>query len=233
MKNIFLFLILIPIFFNYEFLELNIKTRFDPLLKKLKTNIPSFITDIREKIGDFKEMAFESQQEVLNDLNNTIKGIIKEIKESKDNINENIKEFIEKSTKVAGFLTGRDCGILDYIPFYECSDIKKYILIQILETVNEEFKCSKIVEMITTNLISKDLSHNLKSILLFIWTLSSNPDALIEGSAQILYDTINCFEDKFDIFWPQIEEYLKVDKISLDVKKDSFLILLSLLTNII
>ena len=87
--------------------------------------------------------------------------------------------------------------------------------------------------MITTNLISKDLSHNLKSILLFIWTLSSNPDALIEGSAQILYDTINCFEDKFDIFWPQIEEYLKVDKISLDVKKDSFLILLSLLTNII
>lgn len=226
MKIIFLFLIIIPNFFNYELIDLNIHSKLEPLLKKLKTEIPSFIIDIKEKIGDFKEMAFETQQEVLNDLNNTVKGLIKEIKETKENINENIKEFIEKSTKIAGFLAGRDCGILDYIPFYECSDIKKYILSQILETINEEFKCSEIVNMITTDLISNDLSYNLKSILFFILTLSSNPDALIEGSAQILYDAINCFQEKYDIFWPQIEKNLKIDEISSDVKKDLFLILI-------
>lgn len=233
MKIIFLFLIIIPNFFNYELIDLNIHSKLEPLLKKLKTEIPSFIIDIKEKIGDFKEMAFETQQEVLNDLNNTVKGLIKEIKETKENVNENIKEFIEKSTKIAGFLAGRDCGILDYIPFYECSDIKKYILSQILETINEEFKCSEIVNMITTDLISNDLSYNLKSILFFILTLSSNPDALIEGSAQILYDAINCFQEKYDIFWPQIEKNLKIDEISSDVKKDLFLILIYSITNIV
>ena len=60
-----------------------------------------------------------------------------------------------------------------------------------LGTIKDEFQCSKIIEIITTNLISKDLVNNLKSILFFIETLSSNPYAFIEGSAQILSDVIS------------------------------------------
>lgn len=44
--------------------------------------------------------------------------------------------------------------------------------------------------MITTNLISEELVHNLNSLLFFIETISNNPDAFIEGSAQILFDVI-------------------------------------------
>ncbi len=233
MKKILIFLILIPIFINIEFPDFHIYSTLDSLLKKLKTNIPEYITDIRDKIIDFKDMAFETQQEILNELNDTMKAVIKEIKENKDNINESIKEFIEEGTKIAGLLTGRDCGILDYIPFYECSEIKKYILKQILGTIRDEFQCSKIIELITTNLISKSLTNNLKSVLFFIETLSSNPDAFIEGSAQILFDVINCMQEKLDIYWPKIEDYIDMKEISSEVKKDSLFILIHSLTNLI
>lgn len=132
MKKTLIFLIIIPIFISIHFPNLYIDSSLDSLLQKLKATIPDFISDIRDKILDFKEMAFESQQEVLNELNDTMKNIIKEIKTGKDKVKENIKEFIEEGTKLAGLLSGRDCGILDYIPFYECTDIKKYILSQIL-----------------------------------------------------------------------------------------------------
>ena len=91
MKKILIFLILIPIFINIEFPDFHIYSTLDSLLKKLKTNIPEYITDIRDKIIDFKDMAFETQQEILNELNDTMKAVIKEIKENKDNINESIK----------------------------------------------------------------------------------------------------------------------------------------------
>ena len=234
MKKTLVFLIIIPIFISIQFPNLYIDSSLDSLLQKLKATIPDFISDIRDKILDFKEMAFESQQEVLNELNDTMKNIIKEIKTGKDKVKENIKEFIEEGTKLAGLLSGRDCGILDYIPFYECTDIKKYILSQILGTIKEEFQCSKIIEMITTNLISEDLVHNLNSLLFFIETISSNPDAFIEGSAQILFDVINCFHDKLNVYWPKIEEYIKIEKLSSsEIKRDSLYILIYSLTNLV
>ena len=233
MKKLFIFLIIIPLFLNYKFPDLNIDLSLNSLLNKLKTNIPEFIIDIRDKLEEFKEMTFETQQEVLKHLNSTMKGIIKEIKEKKENINEKLKEFIQKGTKIANFLTGRDCGVLDYIPFYECSDIKKYLLKNILGLVREELQCSKIIDMITTNLISNDLVYNLKSMLFFIESLSSNPDAFIEGSAQILFDVINCFQENFDIYWPKIEKFLKIDEISSEVKKDSLFILIYSISNLV
>ena len=233
MKNICIFLIIIPLFLNYKFPDLNIDSNLNSLLNKLKTNIPEFIIDIRDKLEEFKEMTFETQQEVLEDLNSTIKVIIKEIKEEGENINEKLKEFIEKGTKIARFLTGRDCGILDYIPFYKCTDIKKYLLKHILELTREELKCSKIINLITTNLISNDLVYNLKAILFFVESLSSNPDAFIEGSAQILYDIINCIQENYDIYWPKIEKFLKIDEISSEIKKDSLFILFYSISNLV
>ena len=105
---------------------------------------------------------------------------------------------------------------------------------QILGTIKEEFQCSKIIEMITINLISEDLVHNLNSLLFFIETISSNPDAFIEGSAQILFDVINCFHDKLNVYWPKIEEYINIEKLSSSqIKRDSLYILIYSLTNLV
>ena len=233
MKNLLILLILIPICFNVEFPEFNIRSKLDYLIEQLSTNIPEFITDIKEKLNDFKEMTYETQQETLENLNNTMKEIIQEIKEGKENIHENIKNFIEKGTEIAEFLLSRDCGILDYIPFVECRDIKIYIISQILGTIREKFKCSKIVEMITTNLITKDLVYNVKSLLFFIIEVSSDPDSIIEGSAQIFYDVVNCLQDEFDYYWAKIEESLNIDDLAINAKKDILLLLLHSISNIV
>ena len=86
--------------------------------------------------------------------------------------------------------------------------------------------------MITTNLIDNDLEFNIKSLLIFIIEISSDPESIIEGSAQIFYDVINCLEEKFDFYWTKIEEYLNVEIIP-DVKKDILFLLLHSISNAI
>ena len=233
MKKFLILIIIIPICFNIELADLDINSKLDSLLNILKTTIPDFITNIREQLSDFGEMAYETQQKLLKSLNNTVKDIIGEIKEGKDNINKNIKEFIEKVTEIAGLLTYRDCGIFDYIPFYECRNSKKYIFTPILETIKEEFQCSKIIDMITTNLISKDLVYNLKSVLFFVYSITNNPDSIIKGSTQILYDTANCLQEKFDVYWPKIEDFLNIKKVSKEIKKDALYIIIYSLSNLV
>ena len=231
-KSLFL-LLLISLSFTIDFPDIYIHSKIGSLINTLKTKVPDFIEDIREEIDNFKEMSYEAQDKLLKGLNNTIKGVIESIKEGKDNLNQHIKEFIEKGTKIAGLLTGRDCGALDYIPFVECTDISKYILSHIFGTIKEEFKCSKIINLITTNLISKDLVYNLKSMLFFVISLSSNPEIAFEGTAQILYDITNCFGEKFNSYWPKIEEFLKIDKLSTEVKKDILYMMMYSLSNLI
>ena len=233
MTKIIILLFLISLSLNIDFPDLNIDFKIDPLINNLKTKIPDYIEDIREKFENFKEISYEAQNELLKSLNNTIRGVIENIKDGKDNLEENIKEFIEKGTEIVELLAGRDCGVLDYIPFLECKDVSKYILSHIFGAIKEEFKCSKIIDLITTDLISKDIVNNIKSVLLFTISLSSNPEIAIEGTAQILYDITNCFEEKFSSYWTKIEEFLKINDYSTEVKKDILYMLMYSLSNLI
>ena len=233
MKNILLLIILIPISFNIEILDFDINSKIKSLFDKLNTEIPDFIINIGKKMHDFGEKTYETQQEILINLNNTIKNVIDEIKEKKDNLKDSIKEFIEKSMEMAGLLTHRDCGKSEYIPFYKCRNEKKYIFAQIVGTIKEEFQCSTIIDMITTNLISKDLSYNLKTVLFFIFSMTSNPDSLSKGSTQILFDIENCLREKFDNFWPIVEKFIKIKELYKKVKKDSLYIMMDILSNLV
>ena len=237
MKKIILLLILIPLSFNIELLDFDINSKIKSLFSELTTEIPDFITNIRDKISDFGEKAYEIQQEILGELNNKIKNVIDKLKEGKENIKENIKEnmkeFIEKGTEISELLTQIHCEIDDYIPFYQCINDKKNIFTPLMEAIQEKFKCSKIIDIITTNLISKDLTHNLKSLLFFMFSMTSNPDSLRKGFTQILFDVINCLQENFDDYWQKVEKFIKIKESIQNVKKDSLHIILFTLSNLV
>lgn len=43
-----------------------------------------------------------------------------------------------------------------------------------------------------------------------------------------------CFHDKLNVYWPKIEEYIKIEKLSSsEIKRDSLYILIYSLTNLV
>ena len=76
MKNFILLMIVIPISFNIEILDFDINSKIKSLFDKLNTEIPDFIINIGKKMHDFGEKTYETQQEILINLNNTIKNVI-------------------------------------------------------------------------------------------------------------------------------------------------------------
>ena len=222
-----------------------LKIRVDNFIEKLKTDIPEFIKNMEAEVENFKNMAKEAQLKILTNLNTTLKTAIAEVEKGK----EKLKSFVEKSIETAKYLANRDCSIYasgetsDEGKTYkaglylECRESKRQILSQIMGTIKNQFQCSKIVESITSN-ISDDMELNLKYILFLIDEITNNPDAIEETYNQVVYDLTICLQEKFDEYWPKVEQYLKEKKSYLEqsikaVKRDVSNILMEALSNLV
>jgi len=222
-----------------------IKNNLNNLIEKIKTDIPTLIKNLQGEVETFKKLANNAQIKILKNLNTTLKTVINEVKNNK----KKLKSFVEEGITIAKYLSSRDCSIYasgetnegnkTYKAglYVECRNSKKYILSQLLDTVKDQLQCSKIVEVITSNL-SDDIEQNLKYILFLINELTNNPEALEQGKSQIVYDLANCLQEKFNEYWPKIEQYLKekqnyLQQSILAVKKDISNILMQSLSNLV
>ena len=222
-----------------------IQNSLNNLIEKIKTDIPTLIKELQGQVESFKKLANDAQIKILQNLNTTLKTVINEVKNNKNKL----KSFVEEGITMAKYLASRDCSIYasgetneesqTYKAglYIECRNSKKYILSQLLDTVKDQLQCSKIVEVITSNL-SDDIEQNLKYILFLINELTNNPEALEEGKSQIVYDLTNCLQEKFNEYWPKIEQYLKekqnyLQQSILAVKKDISNILMQSLSNLV
>ena len=86
--------------------------------------------------------------------------------------------------------------------YEQCNNNKK-IFLDLIEKVEENFgECSIIINEINT--LSENKEINLKDFLFIIISLTENPDIIEKGTSQILYDIINCLQEKFETIWPSI-----------------------------
>ena len=101
MKIFYVLMVIIPICFCIEdswerdFIEYFINL-LDDIKDKLLTNIPSFVTDIEEKLVDFKNYADEKKMEIIESTQNEIEEIYMKIKNAEET---NVKPLIEKTTE--------------------------------------------------------------------------------------------------------------------------------------
>ena len=233
MKKFYVLMLIIPICFCIEdSWEKDIIDYFsdilDDITDKLLTNIPSFITNINEKLEDFKNYADEKKTEIIESTQNEIEEIYKKIKNEEET---HIKPLIEKAIELANYLPYKICDSLSG----DCRGDKKKIFLKLLDTLKDELKCSRLISLITTKQITNDLELNLKYILFLINTLIKSPDIISFGKSIIIYDVINCLLEKFEKYFPIVLEKItgKPNNYNITLKIDIIKILIDSISNLV
>ena len=209
------------------------------IIDQMKTEIPKEISEIQEKVEHYVALAKDAKIEILNKL-------VEEFEKNKDT---SIKTLVEKIIEILKYLTYTDCSIyasgstniesetIKGKVYLECRRKKQDILEKLLNKLKDILQCPMVINLITSNQISNNLEDNIKYILLLINELSNNPESFKEKTSEIIISLAECIDEKFDQYWPIIQEYLKNTKQYLNesiiaVKRDAINIILKTLENL-
>ena len=94
--------------------------------------------------------------------------------------------------------------------YEDCRNHKKEVFSQLIDMIHDEFQCSIIIEIITGTagqIIKEDSGESSKYLLILLNSITNNPDAIMWGKTQIVYNLVNCTKDQIFNNWPKIEEY--------------------------
>ena len=215
MRKLLALMIIVPIIFSikypvykwsWDIFNFDFDFDFNSLIDKFKSLVPDFIKNMQKNIQNFIKKSEVEKNQFISDLNDQIANIQKEIETKKDNIQTQIKQVMEKATETAKYVSYIVCDAAK-MDYEECRNDKKKLLSNLLGVVQENFgECSTIVGEITK--LSENFELNLKYLLFLANAISENPDALEKGKSQIVYDILNCLQDKFEEYWPKIQAKL-------------------------
>ena len=239
MKFLNLLLILYLIFnctplssFNLEW-EFNIN--FKSFLSKLKSSTPEFIKNIQKNMEEFIKKTEKDKDKYINTLSKKVEEsyskIKNDMKKGTAKYQNELKTLIEKTTETANALKYKLCDISKE-ENKQCINNKKNIFKNLLNIIQENFgKCSIIVNEILN--LSENIEKNLKYFLFLSISLTENPDLIQKGTSQIIYDIINCLQEKFEYLWPSINNKISNKKEGLNVKQDIINLLAKSISNLI
>lgn len=220
MKKLFALLILFSIYSTIKipFIDRDIEWGFDfnGIIEKLKSAVPQYIKQIQEKLEDFKSYANDKKDEIIKKVTEDAKAQYDKIKE--DPV-EYFKPIAEKATEAANYLQQKVCDAINSAEYNECRNSKRAMFSQIYGYVKDNFQCSKIVHIIT-NVDKENIEQNLKYVLFLISAMTGNPDSVARAEAQVMYDAVNCLEEKFNEYWPKVEAELTDETKRIELKQD-------------
>ena len=231
MRKLFALLIILPLFATIKIpftdIEIEISFDFNKILSNLKTKVPEFIEKMKTSLDKFKDSVEAKKDELIAKIKEDIQEKYKKLKETGKKIT---KEIIEDATKAAKYLNMKVCNMTNMTSYEECRGNKKEVLKRLIEIVHDEFQCSVILEKITGFILSDNIEENLKYILFLIHTITTNPDAIAKGKAQILYDVGACLLDKYEVYMKAI---LNDTSYGFDLKADISNLLIKTMDNLV
>ena len=236
MKNLLGILILITICFSIRipYTEWDIEWNVDiySIFDKLKTSIPEYIKNIQSKLDNFKKQVETRKNEIIKEITSKAK---EEYEKAKENPKEYLKPLIEKATEAAKYMQYKICDLTSNTTAYEeCRTSKKVMFTELFGYVKDNLQCSRIVRIITDpELLTKNPDQNLKYILFLINVISGNPDAIQQGTTQVIYDAMNCLQENFEKYWPQVEANFKDEKKRIELKQDITNLLIQSVSNLV
>ena len=172
---------------------------FGKYLTQLKSATPEYITKIQKRISEFIKKTDEEKEKNLDILSEKVKESYNKvkagIKKGSENIKNETKELIETITETAKTLSYKFDDTKNYAKEQYIKK-KKIIFNNIMQIVDENFgQCSKIVNEIHN--LSDNIEFNIKYFLFLVISLTENFDSIQKGMSHIIFDIINCLQEKF------------------------------------
>ena len=158
MRNLFTLLIFIPLFVSIKIpytdweWDLNLDW-FDEFINKIKTGVPEFITKMQNDLKEFIKKAESEKDKKINELKEQALQTYEDLKGKTEKIYD---EFIQHTTQTVKYLSYKICDAAD-TDYDECRNNKKEVFRKIIGMVQEEFKCSSIVQIITEQILKEDV----------------------------------------------------------------------------
>ena len=220
-----------------------IKEKVVSIVDRIKTEIPEKIKEIEIKIQQFISATKSAKEKIIAELKEEFEKLLENAKTTK-------KELIEKATELLKYLTYYDCSI--YISgstnkesesikagvYLKCRETKQNIVERIINVLREKLQFDNLVTFIkSTEHISDNIEENLKYLLFLVNELTNNPESFTKETSEFIIELVECFETKFNEYWPVVEDYLRKKKKYLElsikaVKKDVENIILKTLENL-
>ena len=208
---------------------------FGKYLNQLKSATPEYITKIQKRIYEFIKKTDEEKEKNLDILSEKVKESYNKvktgIKKGSENIKNETKELIETITETAKTLSYKFDDTKNYAKEQYIKK-KKIIFNNIMQIVDENFgQCSKIVNEIHN--LSDNIEFNIKYFLFLVISLTENFDSIQKGMSHIIFDIINCLQEKFPNIWPEISDTVNSRVNLLNIKQDLINLLAKSISNLV
>ena len=166
MKNLFVLLIFVPLFvsikipftdweWNWDF-----NWDFSQFIDNIKSGVPDFINNFKTEIQNFLKEDELGKRKWIKNLADKAKTEYDKIKNKTTEATENLAKLAEFTTQAAQYMSYQICNATNMESYEECRNNKKEVFSQLVQIVHDRFQCSKIITIVTENIIAGDVNQS-------------------------------------------------------------------------
>ena len=165
MKNLFVLLIFVPLFVSIKipFTDWEWNWDFDwdfsQFIENIKSGVPDFINNFKTEILNFLKEDELGKRKWIKNLADQAKA---EYDKIKNKTTENVAKLAQFTTQAAQYMSYQICNATNMESYEECRNNKKEVFSQLVQIVHDRFQCSKIITIVTENIIAGDVNQSLK-----------------------------------------------------------------------
>ena len=184
-------------------------------------NFNNVMEDALEKADVFDSKSNQEKDKILKELVSSISDLNEQIKKytSEKNLSpdDDIVDLMKQLLQINLYFRKRVCN-----RFKKCVNLQKSIMNDIIAVVEDNFgECPVTIEHITT--LTKDTNMNLLALTLVIQSIVDNKTIIDKSKIDIIKNILNCLIDRFNDYFPKIEEQFKNKAFMIGFSRDNHL----------
>ena len=184
-------------------------------------NFNNVMEDALEKADVFDSKSNQEKDKILKELVSSISDLNEQIKKytSEKNLSpdDDIVDLMKQLLEINLYFRKRVCN-----RFKKCVNLQKSIMNDIIAVVEDNFgECPVTIEHITT--LTKDTNMNLLALTLVIQSIVDNKTIIDKSKIDIIKNILNCLIDRFNDYFPKIEEQFKNKAFMIRFSRDNHL----------
>ena len=184
-------------------------------------NFNNVMEDALEKADVFDSKSNQEKDKILKELVSSISDLNEQIKkytsEKKESPDDDIVDLMKQLLEINLYFRKRVCN-----RFKKCVNLQKSLMNDIIAVVEDNFgECPVTIEHITT--LTKDTNMNLLALTLVIQSIVDNKTIIDKSKIDIIKNILNCLIDRFNDYFPKIEEQFKNKAFMIRFSRDNHL----------